>query len=257
MVRVIFVLLPAYNEGKNLKSVLDEIRLVLESRETDYRVLVINDGSKDETLRVLKSAAKEIPLEVISFEKNRGVDAVFRKGIDRICQQAGDDDIMISMDCDRTHKARTFNLLIESLNSGNDVAVASRYHEKSLSVNLPFWRAFLSDGINAMLRLIFPLKGAKDYTTFFRAYRISVLKKALELYKENFITQKGFSCMAEILIKLRVFKIRLGEVPIDLRFDLRTGGSKMNIRETIFGYLLLICRQLLRRFSGVFRKADI
>ena len=254
---MIFVLLPAYNEEKNVIAVLDEIRQVLESRKAAYRVLVVNDGSEDETLQVLESVSEKIPLEVMSFEQNRGVDAVFRKGIERICRQAEDDDIMISMDCDRTHKAQTFNLLIESLAEGNDVTVASRYHEKSLSVNLPFLRAFLSDGINGILRLIFPVKGAKDYTTFFRAYRMSVLKKALELYKEDFITQKGFSCMAEILIKLKPLKIRVGEVPIDLRFDLRTGKSKMNISRTIFGYLNLICKELQSRLNGVSQKSDI
>ncbi len=257
MVRMIFVLLPAYNEEKNVKAVLEEIRQVLESRKDAYRVLVVNDGSKDETLQVLESVDKEIPLEVMSFEQNRGVDEVFRKGIEQICRLAEDDDIMISMDCDRTHKAQTFNLLIESLAAGNDVAVASRYHEKSSCVNLPFLRAFLSDGINGILRLIFPVKGAKDYTTFFRAYRISVLKKALEFYKENFITQKGFPCMAEILIKLKALEIMVGEVPVDLRFDLRTGKSKMNIKRTILGYLSLICGELRCRLSGVFRKSDI
>ncbi len=251
---MIFVLLPAYNEEKNVIAVLDEIRQVLENRKAAYRILVVNDGSKDETLPVLESVADEIPLEVISFEQNRGVDAVFRKGIEHICRQAEDDDIMISMDCDRTHKALTFNLLIESLAEGNDVAIASRYHAESSSVKLPFLRAFLSDGINGMLRLIFSVKGAKDYTTFFRAYRISVLKKALELYKEKFITQKGFSCMAEILIRLKALEIRVGEVPIDLRFDLRTGKSKMNISRTIFGYLKLISKELQSRISGVFRK---
>ncbi|MFH1094576.1 MAG: glycosyltransferase family 2 protein [Candidatus Omnitrophota bacterium] len=254
---MIFVLIPAYNEGKNIKAVLAEIREVLESRKAVYRVLVVNDGSKDETLKVLESVDKEIPLEVISFKKNRGVDAVFCKGIERICRESAEGDIMISMDCDRTHKAQTFNLLIKAIEEGNDVAIASRYHAKSSSVNLPFARAFLSDGINGMLRLIFPVKGVRDYTTFFRAYRISVLKKALEFYKDNFITQKGFSCMAEILIKLRAFKIRLEEVPIDLRFDLRTGKSKMNISQTIYGYLKLISRELQRRLSGVFRRSDI
>lgn len=254
---MIFVLLPAYNEEKNVKVVIEDIKQVLEGRKAPYRILVVNDGSKDETLKVLNSVDPEIPLEVLSFKANHGVDAVFRKGIEHICRLSEDTDIMISMDCDRTHRAQTFDLLIESLAEGNDVAVASRYHAKSSSVNLPFSRAFLSNGINGMLRLIFPIQGAKDYTTFFRAYKISVLKKALQLYKEDFITQKGFSCMAEILIKLKRFKIKLKEVPIDLHFDLRTGKSKMNIKRTILGYLSLISRELQERISGAFRKSDI
>ncbi|MCK4993880.1 MAG: glycosyltransferase [Candidatus Omnitrophica bacterium] len=254
---MIFVLLPAYNEEKNLKAVLEEIKLVLEGRRTAYRVLVVNDGSKDDTVKVLKSVPSEFPLEVITFAQNRGVDAVFREGIDWICRNSKDADIMISMDCDQTHRPQTFNSLIDSLLAGNDVAIASRYHKNSKCVNLPFLRAFLSNGVNGMLRIMFPVKGAKDYTTFFRAYRISILKKALELYNEKFITQKGFSCMAEILIKLRVFKIKLGEVPIDLRFDLRTGKSKMNFLRTISGYLQLICKEVQARISGVFRKSDI
>ncbi len=250
---MIFVLLPAYNEEKNVKAILDEIRQVLDSRKVLYRVLVVNDGSIDNTLKVLESVRDLFPLQILSFDENRGVDAVFRQGIEWICRHSENDDIMISMDCDQTHKAQTFNLLIDALDEGNDVAIASRYHKNSKCVNLPFMRAFLSDGINAMLRLIFPIKGARDYTTFFRAYKIFVLKRALDFYKDRFLMQKGFSCMAEILIKLKPLGIKLEEVPIDLRFDLRTGKSKMNIKETIQGYLQLIGKELHAKLSGVFR----
>ena len=254
---MIFVLLPAYNEERNVSAVLDEIKQVLESRETAYQVLVVNDGSIDNTLKVLEAVPGSFPLKVITFDENRGVDAVFREGIKWVCRHSEDSDIMISMDCDRTHKAQTFDLLIDAISQGQDLVIASRYHRDSASIKLPFFRAFLSDTINGMLRLIFPVQGARDYTTFFRAYKIAVLKKALGLYKEDFITQKGFSCMAEILIKLRKFKIKLKEVPIDLRFDLRTGKSKMNISRTIFGYLRLIIKEFQSKIIGVFRKSDI
>ena len=53
--------------------------------------------------------------------------------------------------------------------------------------------------------------------------------------------------MSEILIKLRRFNPRVKEVPLELRFDLRTGKSKMKVFNTIFGYLKLIIKEKLRK----------
>jgi dolichol-phosphate mannosyltransferase len=235
-----YLLLPAYNEAANIIGVIEEARAVFTERKENFMVVAVDDGSTDSTFDLLKEYAKNIPLKIIHFEKNQGVDAVFRAGIEWACAQAHEEDILISMDCDRTHPAETFHRLIDAVREGNDIVIASRYHPESSTVRLPLKRLLLSNGINMLLQVFFPLPGAKDYTTFFRAYRLKTLKKGLAIFGDTFIESRGFPCMAEILIKLRAVSPRVVEVPLALRFDRRTGKSKMKVWNTVLGYLKLL-----------------
>jgi len=237
---MIFVLLPVFNEEKNIEYVISDVSGVLTNLKENFLIVVVNDGSTDKTKEVLARISDAVPFKLINFKENKGINVVFKKGIMRICSEAKEDDILISMDCDRTHKAEAFRHLIEVIKEGSDIAIASRYHKKSKCLGLPFIRSFLSDGINWLLKMRFKLKGARDYTTFFRAYRIKILKKALDKYQDAFITQKGFCAMAEILIKLNALGVDLKEVPLELRFDLRLGKSKMKVFDAILGYLKMI-----------------
>ncbi|MFH2138118.1 MAG: glycosyltransferase family 2 protein [Candidatus Omnitrophota bacterium] len=245
---MIYVLLPAYNEAKNIKALVSKIKEVLTKEREKFCIVIVNDGSTDNTQEILRETALNMPeLKVINFAQNKGVGAVFREGIDHICSLAKDIDVIISLDCDLSHSPDAFPGVIKAIKAGNDIVVASRYHRMSSTVDLPFKREFLSNSINLLLKVIFPIPGVKDYTTFFRAYRVRILKKAKEFYQDRFIRQKGFPAMAEILIKLRRFKPKADEVAMSLRFDLRTGESKMNKLETVIDYLKLIARCAFRK----------
>jgi len=244
---MIYILLPALNEAKNIKQIFKNIDKALKQVKRHYQIIVVNDGSTDNTAEIVLSNLAEFPVELISFAQNHGVGQVFRQGIKTICSKADDDDIMISMDCDQTHPASALPFMIETIKSGSDLVIASRYHKQSTTVNLPWIRLIMSDSINWFLKFCFPVKGAKDYSTFFRAYKIEILKKAEKFYKDDFIQQRGFPCMAEILIKLRRFNPQIKEVAFELRFDLRTGKSKMKFISTVLGYLKLIVKEKFRK----------
>lgn len=244
---MIYILLPALNEAKNIEQILISISAVLTAAKKPFTIVIVNDGSTDNTAEILNNNLANFPLELISFAQNQGVGQVFRQGIKTICAKASANDILISMDCDQTHSPSVFPQLIQAIDSGIDIAIASRYHPQSVTVKLPFIRAIMSDSINLFLRICFPVPGAHDYSTFFRAYKIGILQKALNLYKDKFIEQTSFACMAEILIKLQKFNPQIREVPLTLRFDLRTGKSKMKVFSTIWGYLKLIVKEKLRK----------
>lgn len=240
---MIFVLLPVYNEEKNIKKVLDEVVCVLEKSQRDFKIVVVDDGSIDNTNKILAEYQSNLWLEIIHFKKNKGIGCVFRFGIKRVCEIAKADDLLISLDCDQTHPVETFERLIDALDSGCDVAIASRYHPESKSNGLPFFRMILSDGVNLILRFLFPAQEIKDYSTFYRAYRIKILKQLISAYGDKFIDIHGFAAMAQILIRLARFKPKINEVPVNLRYDLRAGKSKMKIFKTVFEYLALVAKE--------------
>jgi dolichol-phosphate mannosyltransferase len=71
------------------------------------------------------------------------------------------------------------------------------------------------------------------------------LKQAFATYGRGFVAQSGFSCMVDILLKLRKLDAIMSEVPLILRYDLREGVSKMLVLRTIRDTLLLMITRRL------------
>ena len=96
--------------------------------------------------------------------------------------------------------------------------------------------------------LALPIKGVRDYSCGYRAYRAEVLQRAYAHYGEDFITEQGFSCMVEILCQLNRLKpMRFAEVPLILHYDRKPGETKMRVTKTITDTLRLLLRF---RFGG-------
>jgi dolichol-phosphate mannosyltransferase len=86
----------------------------------------------------------------------------------------------------------------------------------------------------------------RDYSCGYRAYRASLLREAFARWDQDFISEPGFSCMVDILLKLDKLGAICTEVPMILRYDRKPGKSKMNVRKTIWQTLSLLIR---RRFA--------
>ena len=89
------------------------------------------------------------------------------------------------------------------------------------------------------------IKNVNDYTCGFRGFRVNKIKNIM--LKKNFFSENGFSVSVDIILKLKLSKIRISfaEIPLKLRYDLKKGKSKMKIMRTIIQTLKLI---LLRKF---------
>jgi dolichol-phosphate mannosyltransferase len=94
---------------------------------------------------------------------------------------------------------------------------------------------------------MFPIRGVRDYTCGYRAYRASALRQAVDHYGDRLVTEQGFSCMADVLLKMRRLPLVMGEVPLELHYEERGDGSKMRVLRTIRQTLLLIFRRRLGR----------
>ena len=109
-------------------------------------------------------------------------------------------------------------------------------------MGLNTFRSFLSWGAGALFKFSYNIKDVRDYTCGFRTYDAKILKKAFAHYGDNFIEQRGFQCMAEILLKLNKLdkNIIFSEVPMVLRYDLKQGESKMKVLDTIFNTVKML-----------------
>ncbi|MGE0615208.1 MAG: glycosyltransferase [Bacteriovoracia bacterium] len=241
-----WVVLPAYNEEKALTPLLDSLVESLKEEQRDFSIIVVDDGSADGTPQLLEDYAKRCP-EVTSLrnDPNRGLAETIRRGLFEAVQRAGENDIIITMDADNTHPAGLALRMIRLIREGNDVVIASRYRAGSRVVGVPLNRLVLSWGAAVLFKLLFPIRGVRDYTCGYRAYRAKVIGGLIHKYKNEFISERGFSCMVDILLKLRQSDLIFAEVPLILRYDLKPGLSKMKVLQTILDSLSLLVRRRL------------
>jgi len=235
------VVLPAYNESVALPRLLAAIAADV-PRELSPRVIVVDDGSTDNTAAVAEVSAGDLSVDVIVHDRNRGLGVALRTGLAAAMKRAGDDDIIVVMDADNTHPPAVIADFATAIAGGAGVAIASRYAPGGGEVGLPWHRRLLSRGASLLLWAAFRVPGARDYTCGYRAYRASMLRRAMSVYGDRLIEEAGFVCMAELLIKLSHLGARIAEVPLVLRYDLKPGRSKAKIVPTIAHYLLLVAR---------------
>ena len=188
--------------------------------------------------------SKQLPVEIVKHKVNMNLGPTIRDGLTHALSRADSDDIIITMDADYTHKPHIALDMIMKIKSGHDIIVASRYERGGAEIGLKYYRSLLSKGINLILKILFPINNIKDYTCGYRAYSAKLLFESFDYYKGELVTERGFTCMVEIILKLRPLIKGASEVPLILRYDLKYGQSKMNVTRTILAYFSLIIREL-------------
>lgn len=240
----VFVVLPSYNEGPNLRALFSGIHACLNDAGLPYEVVLVDDGSSDITPVVLSEAKEKYPLTVVQHPRNRGLAETMRDGLLEAIRRADDTDVIVTMDADATHIPSVILEMMALIEGGCDVVVASRFRPGATVRGVPQYRQVLSVGASWMCRTLFPTRGIRDFTCGYRAMRASALKRALQKYGETrLFDAEGFSCTMDLLLKLRRMKIVFGETPINLRYDLKEGESKMRVGSTILRTLSLILRR--------------
>jgi len=239
----IFVI-PAFNEERNVGRLLAD----LESRPglwRDGRVVLVDDGSSDDTVASALAHDGELPLEVLRQVPNQGPGRAFDRGFAHVLASAPPDALIVTLESDTTSDLDALEEMLATARSGADVVLAS-HHDQGELVNVTAHRRFLSRAAAYAIRRISRLD-AKTVSSFFRVYRASVLRSGYERHGDDFIREPGFACKAEILIKLDKRGARIAEVPVSLDWSKREGESKLRVLPTVGGYARLMMRSARER----------
>jgi dolichol-phosphate mannosyltransferase len=239
----LWIALPAFNEEKSLPALLERyvaLRPEIERRGAGLRVLVVDDGSTDGTIASAERFKSRLELEVIPHGVNRNLGAALRTGLTGALERSAEGDVIGTMDADNTHDPALFPRMWDTLEREKaDIVIASRYAPGGDEVGLTPLRRVLSRGASFLLTLVTPVRGARDYTCGFRLYRASMLRRAAAAWGDRLIEEAGFTCMAEVLVKLGRGGARVAEAPLVLRYDLKEGASKMKVMRTIGRYFAM------------------
>lgn len=222
----ISVVMPMYNEEENVSTTLKAVRQELEQLDVSWEIVLVNDGSTDDTLLLVQeAAAKDARVRVISYTPNLGRGRALRTGF---AQARG--DIIITIDFDLSYSAELILKLYQELlrDPGLDFVVASPYMPGGKTLDVPRGRLYLSKLANKVIG--FALGGRfKTVTGILRGYRRQVIQ-ALEL------SASGKEIHLEILSKLMALGYRGGEVPAVLQ-GRRRGRSKFRLGATSLSHL--------------------
>ncbi len=236
------VVLPAFNEAQNLKSLLPDILSQLEDSGFQYEVCVVNDGSTDDTAAVTKNFSQNAPVRLLTHSENRGLGKALLTAFKTLASECDGDDVICTLDADNTHSPLLLEPLAEKVSEGFDVVIASRFTSVGKVVGLSLFRRALSRAAATLLSAVYPVEGVTDYTSGFRAYRASAIINGLDQYGDCLITRSDFSCNAELLINLLSLGASPAEIPLRLRYDTKRGKSKLRLFRTLFGYCSLLVR---------------
>src|SRR2546428_2621891 len=237
--KILFAL-PAFNEEKDLPKLLAAFEQQMETSHLEFRIVIVDDGSTDGTLAAIRNWKTAI--DVVQHAKNSGLGETIQDALYRSSSLADPDDVIVTMDADNTHSPTLIPAMVKAIQKGSDVVIASRYRRGSKVVGLSALRHLMSYGARFLFQIAFPIDGVRDYTCGFRAYRASLLQKAFARFGKTLVQERGFAAMAEVLLKLRTLNPEFCEVPMILRYDLKSGDSKMRVGATVMKTLRMMRR---------------
>lgn len=199
------IVLPAYNEAARIGASLDKIIEYAQQHAWTVEVIVVNDGSTDNTADIVRQYAAQHPwLRLIENPGNRGKGFSVRNGM---LHARG--DILLFSDADLSSPITEADKLVAALQSEADVAIGSRWVRKELQVvPQPLGRQILGRMFNMALRLVLGLN-FKDTQCGFKAFR----RPAAELvFAQQQIETWGFD--PELLYLAQKAGLRIVEVPV-------------------------------------------
>ncbi len=223
------VIIPVFNEAQNLRPLYEQLKAALDASTTEYEIIAIDDGSRDDSFAILKELhQQDTSFKVIRFRRNYGQTAAFAAGFD-----LAQGDVVITMDADLQNDPADIPLLLNKMAEGYDVVSGWRVARKD---------PFLTRRLPSMIAnwLISTVTGVHlhDYGCSLKAYRQEVVK-GVQLYGElhRFIPALS-SWMG----------VEVAEIPVQ-HHARRFGSSKYGISRTIRVILDLITVRFLLSYS--------
>ena len=220
------IVIPTYNERENIGPLLCGIRGALKEA-WDYEVIVVDDGSPDETAEVVRAAAAADPaIRLLERPRKLGLGSAVADGFSLAVG-----DYWLMMDADLSHRPQDLPLLVAAL-ADADIVVGSRYVAGGGTLGWPLHRQIISRVAGKVAHLMVGIP-TRDATSGFAVFRREVVEPLLPS-----LGLEGFKLLLELLAKAP--EAQVTEVPITF-VERRRGQSKLNLGET-FKFIRLCWR---------------
>lgn len=238
------VVIPMYNEEKNIPKCVEVLDGYLSKNFNDYEIVCVNDGSTDHSCEALISLSKDRPvLKVIGYDVNKGKGCAVRTGV---CSSVG--DVVIYTDCDLAYGVDFFEGMMEGL-CENDIVIGSRNLTKDGHKGYNFIRKLASKVYIRLLNLAAGFNHS-DSQCGIKCYKGDVARKVFSNCKTD-----GFAFDLEALMIAKKAGFRVGEHPVTI-INHSEQGSKVRIFRDTFKMLSDI-RKIKKHVKSLDEIADL
>jgi dolichyl-phosphate beta-glucosyltransferase len=200
------VVIPAFNEEPRIGATLERVYAYLSKRDYPFEIIVVDDGSRDGTIRVVEAFAGQKPeIRVVSNDGNRGKGFSVRHGI----EEARGEYILFS-DADLSTPIEDVEKLLPKLTGeGFGIAIGSRsIRGADVRIHQPWYRELMGKVYNKIVRVC-ALRGFKDTQCGFKLFRADVARRVFA--KQQI---ERFSFDVEALYLAHKYGYRIAEVPV-------------------------------------------
>lgn len=201
------VIIPAYNEEKNIEKTIRSIFDYLNSKNIEHEIIVVTDGSTDKTNNIARLLKTELTtLELVEFEKNRGKGFAVKQGM---LKSKG--DFRLFTDADNATTIDHIEKMMPYFDQGYGVVIASIavFGHKIASGSEPLWRRIFGKIGNLFIQIMV-VPGIRDTQ---RGFKIFTAEAAEKIFPKLAVERWGFDI--EVLALARKFGYKIKEAPID------------------------------------------
>ena len=238
------IIIPSKNEADNLKGCISEICKELKDNSIDFEILVIDDGSTDNTVDTIKEINQSISsVKCIRNLGDNGFGRAVRIGLDNFTG-----DAVAIMMADRSDSPKDLVAYWRNLQHGNDCVFGSRFIQGSRVLDYPFVKLVANRIVNTIIRFAFKIK-CNDITNAFKMYRREVIEGCRPFISPH------FNLTVEIPLKAIIRGYSWKVLPISWK-NRTKGVAKLKLREMGSRYFFIIAYLWLEKYfsRGDYRK---
>lgn len=225
--QLLSIVIPARDEEGCICSTVEHLHLELSLQGVRHEIIVVDDGSTDNTWAMLQNLAERIP--ELKPTQNEGLNGFGRAIIWGLNHMTG--DAVVVMMADESDDCRDVVRYWHELNNGHDCVFGSRFVKGGGVIDYPFLKLAINRMANLFLKILFGVR-LNDTTNAFKAYRKEVIDGCRPLIAPH------FNLTIEIPLKAIVRGYSWKVIPITWR-NRRTGVAKLKIKEMGSRYLFI------------------
>jgi dolichyl-phosphate beta-glucosyltransferase len=224
------LIIPAYNEEQLIHSNLEILVSFLKPRYSDYEILVVDDGSLDQTVQAVRGFMQDhANVRLIQQKENLGKGHAIQRGV-----KESEGKFIVFMDADLPYELDALTTFMDELREGSDLVIGSRHLEGSLVKDVPPVRYFIGQVFSLLVSLLI-IPGIRDTQCGFKGFNAHA---AREVYRRTTISRFGID--VEVLFIARKLGLSIKQLPV------RMTGFRNDSR-------VLVLKDSIRMFFDLFR----
>jgi dolichyl-phosphate beta-glucosyltransferase len=222
------VIIPAYNEGERIIKSLKAISSYFQKQPYSYEVIVVNDGSKDNTSDVVRGMETQIPnLRLLDRKENKGKGYSVKEGM-----LSAKGKIRLFMDADNSTDISYFEKMKPFFDSGYDIVISTRDPKDASGANQQIpqpWHKRMMGNMGNLYIQIMAVRGIWDTQNGFKAFRDYATEKIFSVAKIN-----RWAFDVEALALARKLGYKIGIIPVKWENDPKSRVSMMAYFKVLF-----------------------